>query len=325
MWNFGQTKEKPANTRATASFPAKLVKLKVTKEEANKRYEEIVVPLARKVEQSYEHRDIRRVSKNNGDNGAHKACDKFPPLGCPFKVECLGRVLQIEKDRTMEPGKKMSLVEMMRAKAAGKVPGVTNTTSTVVVPELIGKGLGFSQEVEEIEEIVAADRAMAEIQADPINAPNVVRTQAPAPPEVVDTLPKKTRKKREPLTIEERQAVPANKQQEEEALQSLPKLEIVDGKPIRTLFLDCLPLTTPVVHAHVLIAKAAETVCGDLQVLNIKLVEFGKGGGSLAAQLSHDILQLEPGFDLALNSRTVEGREVMQTLFSLSQNIIVAL
>lgn len=168
-----------------------------------------------------------------------------------------------------------------------------------------------------LDQVVKASSPATPVE-DPVNPPVVAVTPPPAEEPTPEVKRHRGRPKKEaptngaPLAIVEPNAP--------------TRAIIVDkAKPIRTLYCDCLPLGNHVVHAHELIAKAAQTVCSDMQVLNIKLIDFGKGGACLSAQLEADILQLEPGFDLALTTRTVEGREVYQTLMSLAQNIVVGL
>lgn len=147
----------------------------------------------------------------------------------------------------------------------------------------------------------------AKEQVDTINPP-IVLTEAPLPePEIVKK--PRGRPKKEETKVEANEAA-----------------VVVPSKPIHTLYCDCLPLRNGhLLFAHDLIATAAATVCADMQVQNVKLIDFGKGGACLSAQLEADILGLTPGFDLALTTRTVEGREVYQTLMSLAQHIVVGL
>lgn len=299
-WNFGQSKEKPANTRAEACFPTKLVKLFLTKEEADEKHKKIVEPVARQVALSYKHRDIRRTRQNTD------ACSKFPPHGCPNKEECLGKKMSIEE-------KKSPLIDMLRAKKA---------TNDVVVPTSLGDGTAFTPNLALVE--------------DPINAPNVIRTPAPAQVEVVDTLPKKTRKKREAAESPAQQAIndqfnPERLPDVADFLRSEENKAFVEerpqpeGKPIRTLFVSCLPLfaSPRLVYAHELIAKAAQTVEDDMQLLHVKLAPFNTGGASLAAQLRVDVLEMEVGFDLVLLRNNPESRDVEQVLCSLAQQVIM--
>lgn len=156
--------------------------------------------------------------------------------------------------------------------------------------------------------------AMKEAPAvDPINPPIPENVK---PPEPEGELPKKPRGRSKKTEKEE-----ANDAAREKGLSVVESID----RPIRTLYCDCLPLGASVVHAHELIARAATTVCSDMQVANVKLIDFGKGGACLSAQLEADIRAMSPGFDLALTTRTVEGREVYQTLMSLAQQIVVGL
>lgn len=146
----------------------------------------------------------------------------------------------------------------------------------------------------------------------PVNVnPPIELREAPPPEEEMPKKPRGRPKKTDPVV---------------EALKAVEQ-DIRTMKPIHTLFADCRPITPSpsLLQGHELIAKAAVTVCADLQVQHIKLIDFGRGGACLAAQLEADILAMEPGFDLALDTRTVEGREVYQTLMSLSQHIVVGL
>ena len=97
-------------------------------------------------------------------------------------------------------------------------------------------------------------------------------------------------------------------------------------KPIRTLFVQCMPLQSNVRFAHDMIAKAAQTVENDLELHHVLLAPYSTGGASLAAQLRNDILSSgESGYDLVLMNRTPEARAVEQTLASLAQFVVVGL
>lgn len=140
----------------------------------------------------------------------------------------------------------------------------------------------------------------ASVAVDPINSPEVAK-KVEVPPTLPLEVPKKARKAR----------------QEEPA----PTSSI---KHIRTLYVDCVPLTplAGLVQAHVLIGAAAQTVCNDLHVPHYRLIDF-KAGGCLAAQLKDDIEKLPRGFDLVLMSKTPEGRDVLQVLCDLAENVIL--
>jgi PD-(D/E)XK nuclease superfamily len=119
-------------------------------------------------------------------------------------------------------------------------------------------------------------------------------------------LPKKTRKKKE------------------EAVAPSPE---PGGKPIRTLYINCIPLGQSVMYAHELMAMAARTVETDLDLPHVKLAPFNTGGASLAAQLRQDIMvmEIDGGFDLVLMSRTPEGRDCEQVLISLAQHVVMSI
>jgi len=94
-------------------------------------------------------------------------------------------------------------------------------------------------------------------------------------------------------------------------------------KPIHTLYISCLPLgNLDMTYAHDLIAKSAETVCADMQLLHFALAEYGKGPAMLATQLKADLLE-EPVRNLYLDGKSTESYGIKQTLMSLAQNIVV--
>lgn len=90
---------------------------------------------------------------------------------------------------------------------------------------------------------------------------------------------------------------------------------------IDTLYIDCAPLTgeRPVM-AYTLIAKAGQEVADDAHVHHPLLIDF-KGGPMLAAQLAANI-KASPVSTLVVESKSAEARAVIQTLMSLSKNII---
>lgn len=151
---------------------------------------------------------------------------------------------------------------------------------------------------------------------DPINAPE--GQQQPAEP-TPEELPKKARKKRDFPAEVQAEIVKALTAEPEE------KQFLEDLKPIRRLFVNCIPLGENPIAAHTLISKAARTVENDLELHHVRLAPYNTGGASLAAQLRSDIYEMDPGFDLVLISRTPEGREVEATLCGLAQEVIMGL
>lgn len=97
------------------------------------------------------------------------------------------------------------------------------------------------------------------------------------------------------------------------------------GRPIRTLYVDCFPVEQSYTAAFRLIATACQTVCDDLHIHNVRLLDFGKGGPSLAAQLVADIRTGPQIEALVLDTRTPEGREVSQALMAEAELVVRAL
>lgn len=325
QWTTGQSKNE---------IKSKKVVLPVLRDEVREKFDRIVTPLAKKVLAAYEHGDVKKLDKNKN------ACRLYPPKGCPFQNECWRPNMTTLKEKLA--------ARIAAAKAA-------NETETVA-PERAAAVAADMAAIASLQGQPTIARLDSDEAGDPINPPLITSTGAPAEPVAVaetSTLPKKTRKRKvEIMTAEteaslkeqpekltraeyERQGSRALHLAQESVLTpeenkaiSEVTAAVVDrdtDKPIRTLFCDCLPLTSKVIHAHELIARAADTVEADMEVHHVKLIQFGQGGAHLSAQLENDIRQMTPGFDLALNSRTVEGREVMQTLMALAENVVVAL
>lgn len=119
-----------------------------------------------------------------------------------------------------------------------------------------------------------------------------------------------------------------------EKLEAEEKKEIVPPAPapapapavetvfcIDTLYVDCLPLTPlnpPLVYAHTLLRPAGESVAADLELHHPLLADYGKGPGFLAAQVADD-LRKNPVTNLFLETKSAEGRAVMQTLLGLAR------
>lgn len=99
---------------------------------------------------------------------------------------------------------------------------------------------------------------------------------------------------------------------------------LAQGKPIGTLYVNCLPLgqMDGLVFAHELLAKAVEEVCADAQVLHPKLIKYSEGDGMLAAQM-RDLIQTTPVKALHLSTKGSEAYAVLQTLMSLADNVVM--
>lgn len=299
-WTYGQSKGKAI---------AKKVSLRVLRSEVKQQFQDYVEPLIVRAQTIRQKNDPESLARNN------KVCKKY---GTPCHLY----------DECWTDGQKLRLI----------------MSSQTIAEKLRAKGLMKSEPANEVKEPepkplfgVEGGFVASEPEPDPINPP--ITTGTPPAPEVVSTEPAKKprgRKKEFTTPVREKDHTLTNPEAlfvAEETAEPGPKTvsmadatgELTDpSKPIRTLYVNCLPMfSANLVYAHTLIAQAAATVCNDLQTQHVKLIDFGKGGGSLAAQLAADILELPAGFDMVLLSKTPEGRDVESTLCGLAQQVIM--
>jgi len=329
QWTTGRTKKgiKSIKTR-----------LPIVKDEIAARFDAVVTPIARQIMSAYAHGDVTLLDKNTD------SCTMYRPNGCPFLNHgCNGR----KENMTGKP----SLMERMRAARAAETIVETSAAALdeVIVDPINAPDVVRTAPAPASEEIPKKARKKSKAEPvvpplEPFTAGNskdgakpLSRSETP----LVDCLPvdfftvdNSPGKVPEPFAADDSshnlpvpnmtgKPIHLDDSPHNQPIATYPK----SNKPIQTLYVDCLPLGNylNLVHAHTLIAAAHKEVCSDGEVLNYRLVDFAKGGGMLAAQLNHDILKMEGGFDLALNTHTPEGRDVLQTLCALADFVVVGL
>lgn len=120
----------------------------------------------------------------------------------------------------------------------------------------------------------------------------------------------------------------------EQSQAPVPVLEVVPPTPvaapeppkhlIQFLFLDCLPLSPldgPLTYGYDLIREASQTVMADAQVPHALLVDYGKGSSWVAVEVLA-LLEKTPVQYLYLESKTAEGRAVMQAAMGVSKIVV---
>lgn len=226
-------------------------------------------------------------------------CSKFPPHGCPFKSECFppGKRMPVvtnskESDRAME-----SLVERLRAKASGTVPVVAAQQPSEEDVAIATAALATEK---------AAEQAAAEQAATDAEKPKRTRVKKPAPAEVPSA----------DAVIESSKVFDTRNQSFETQARADAESFIIE-----TLFLDCIPLTSPFENAFSYIGPAAAEVCADMHVPHFGLVDFSRGGPALAAQLRAN-LSGKRIKSLYAETKSQEGKAVMNVLISVSKNVI---
>lgn len=93
---------------------------------------------------------------------------------------------------------------------------------------------------------------------------------------------------------------------------------------IENLYVDCFPLFStdvPLVYSLALIAKAAREVEGDVGLKHVMLADFAKGPHMLAVEVCAQLELLAPVKHLYLETKSAEGRGVMQSLMGRSKQV----
>lgn len=285
QWTTGQTKGAVKTVKH---------RLKVLKTDIDQKFSEIVTPLARRAEELY----AGAEPKKN-----FKACFLYPPIGCPFLSLC--KPTNSEKITFMSEGTgKLSLMEKMRLAKEAKGQDLINPPDVVVPP-----AAAQEPELPKKPRKKKADTAAEVLVEHGVVLKQPVRPELPAG--AGDVVPMA-------------EVVPATALLQDATGTPTP-VQPLDGKPIDTLYLNCMPCFTVdrLLHGFDLIRIAARTVCDDVELFHVRLAEFGKGDAMLAAQLEADIMKLEPGFSVVLQSRTPEGRGVEQTLCALAKRVVL--
>lgn len=153
-------------------------------------------------------------------------------------------------------------------------------------------------------DIVKRLMAEAEAKEPSINAPSVPAAEAPAEPA--------SEKKRRPPKTEQVSEVDREIQAAQQAEQA--------NMLIENLYIDCIPLSSEFTHAYLLLAEASQMVADDMQLPHAMLVDFAKGGPMVAAQLVAN-LRKKPVQNLAIETKSPEGKACMTALMGVSRNV----
>jgi CRISPR/Cas system-associated exonuclease Cas4 (RecB family) len=101
-------------------------------------------------------------------------------------------------------------------------------------------------------------------------------------------------------------------------------VRVSETSPVGTLYIDCLPVGGPIAeltYSYQLLATVCKEVANDAGVPHPLLMDFAKGPPWIALQLVAN-LKKSPVKYLYLDSRTAEGRAVVQALMEVSANIV---
>ncbi len=325
QWTYGLTK--PSEDEA----PAWAVRLPTEKKAIREKFKLVVLEPAHRVLRYLEETDANDLAPN------WSKCDNMFGSPCPHKVSGACRQIS-DREKWKMLIKKTPLLEKLRM--------VDDATFAVAKEKLRAEVISESASMDKLP-------ALREKLVDLINPPPMPVDPEAALTAMLKDPPAETPKKRgrkpkseQPITrtYDDAETYARAYSTDRQFLESTaPTAEEIPSKPplveyddqvtnlpnkstfcIGTLFVNCYPISSPnLVYAHTLIAKAAEETCNDLHVLDVRMVDFGKGTAALAAQLKHD-LQTNPVESLHINSKgSSEASAVLQTLLSLAENIVM--
>lgn len=279
-----------------------------------------------------------------------KACSLFPPKGCPFKDDCFppGRLAPVVTSSKEGRDQMSSLLERLKNKnAAPAAPAAPAAEKPVDMPVVMSTTHGVTEPTD------ATAFALPLADAFVLYEPAAATPAAPAaePAKRRPGRPRKTETPApEPVSVpvpaEMAPAIAAAREAEwrlaqpNSATQSTPAKDYrfpyvppTDEQPnsvaqpptsqyiVGTLYIDCLPLGESFVLASASINAAAEMVANDFQVPHYGLVEFGKGGPALAAQLRHSLSGRYIDA-MYLETKTPEGKACLNVLVSVAQRVV---
>jgi hypothetical protein len=289
QWTYGQTKSKNA---------AKARIFTMSSEEIATGLDKYVLPVAEQISKA---RDTVTEWKSLAPNA--RMCDQYG--GCSYKDDCKlsGR------ERLVAIMNKEELMAKIRARKAAQ-EGAVDKPAEETKPAVEAK-------TEEAPKLSALDKVRArkaQKAGSEINSPEQEETKGP------DLSPLTN-----PTEISKAVAEVATKVREATSPQTPPQTS--PQSPGFSLFVDCEPLNWPgnMIRAENLISSAAAQVCEDADAPHYKVIDFGKGGGFLAAQIRENLTKapLPAGTALLLTLRTNEGRDVFQTLYEMASSVVL--
>lgn len=310
QWTYGQFDCKASRA----------VKLLATRAELFKLLDDVIMPNAEKLLGWVQKQvDWNTLPKNTN------ACSKFPPTGCPYSSKCTRT--QRERIHGLMSSEFMA---RLKAKDAAKAAGgsVPPPAATVAAPVTVIVNDAPSTDVEtDVEDAVAAIAGTVSPINPPGEAADLPEAATVAEKTAASAEPKKRGRPRKDGTSATITQISAAA---ESLASELADATAVDAAPARGFYLliDCLPvrgaLGNDMIHAADLIAQAHAHVRKECEVLDFRLVEYGKGAGMLAATMEVIVSELPDGSVVYLDSKTHEGSVVLQTLMSKASAVIRA-
>lgn len=312
QWTYGQFDCKASRA----------VTLVATRAEIFKLLDDVIMPNAEKLLGWVQKQvDWNTLPKNTN------ACSKFPPTGCPYSSKCT-RTQRERIHGLMASDFIARLKAKDAAKAGGTVPPAVAAPVTVIVND------APSTDVEtDVEDAVAAIAGTVSPINPPGEAADLPESATVAEKTAASAEPKKRGRPRKDATPaaaaaqSEQDAVTAQSKDAGATWTVVKDIKTEDLKGFY-LLIDCLPvrgaLGNDMIHAADLIAQAHEHVRKECEVLDFRLVEYGKGAGMLAATMEVIVSELPDGSVVYLDTKSAEGSVVLQTLMSKASAVIRA-
>lgn len=247
------------------------------------------------------------------------ACNDYG--GCPHKIRCtdLNTTSNII-ERIMLPGKDELMSKLLQS--AGIAPkdspvtppveetkpmiGTLENPSTTPPSELDEE----AQLLAKLEAARAEKKAKAEAEAARIEAEKAAKAATPeVPSEPAKEEPKRGRGR----------PPGAKNKPKEGPVKSDPNYS---GRPIGTLYVDCLPVGEEIFRADDLFATVREKMAPVVGVPHYKLVDYGKGTGIFSEAVREQVVATFEGQDLFVDSRTLEGADALSALCQCASSVV---
>lgn len=283
-----------------------------------------------------------------------RACDKFPPDGCPYARECprtkQERVQMVMASSFME---KMRAQKAAKLAAAGGAAAEQTRDDRAAQRETIVKAAANDVVTEDVEH--DAEEAAAAI-AGHINPPGEVGAvldvdesesaeDVPAEPPAAAEQPAPKKRGRKPGSTNKPKSEPAAAAEAKIAAAEAASTDgaytqemteayseaqqAAGGKKPLILLVDCLPLKgfDDVTYASDLIAQAHDHIkrgdgTPEGAVLDYRLIDYGKGAGFLSACIAGLLEDLPANTVLVLETNTPEGQLALQPCMAAATSVI---
>lgn len=345
QWTYGQFDYKASRA----------VKLVATRAEIFKLLDDVIMPNADKLLGWVQNQvDWNTLPKNAN------ACSKFPPTGCPYSSKCTRTQRErihglmsssfIERLKAKDAAKAGAStpptpppaaplkvipndapstdVETDAEDAVAAIAGTVSAPPSQGGPIPDGSPAGRAQYAKQLADAATYQRGGVSPINPPGEAADLPESATVAEKTAASAEPKKRGRPKKDATSTMIKPISAAADAITSELVGATAADTAPELRGFYLLIDCLPvrgaLGNDMIHAADLIAQAHEHVRKECEVLDFRLVEYGKGAGMLAATMEVIVSELPDGSVVYLDTKSAEGSVVLQTLMSKASAVIRA-